>query len=105
MTSLLIHSFLPLHDLTPNTQLTYYLWFDLKLTLICVNEKYLYNLWLPSFRTFTTVRSVDSDEAIKVEGVHAYISAQDVPGKNSLGVIVQDEELFATTEVWVTYQV
>ena len=37
-----------------------------------------------------------------MEGVHSYVSASDVPGDNTLGVIIHDEELFATKEVGIT---
>ena len=44
-------------------------------------------------------RSVNADEALSIEGVHTYVGAQDIPGKNALGVIIHDEELFATKQV------
>ncbi|XP_064622237.1 xanthine dehydrogenase/oxidase-like [Lineus longissimus] len=43
--------------------------------------------------------SVDTSIALTVPGVHAYIDHKDVPGKNTFGVIVADEEVFVTEKV------
>ncbi|KAJ3046276.1 hypothetical protein HDV00_000089 [Rhizophlyctis rosea] len=53
------------------------------------------------------IRSVDPSAALKLEGVVAYISAEDIPGwkpdehhnRNIIGPVVRDEEIFATREV------
>jgi xanthine dehydrogenase large subunit len=43
--------------------------------------------------------SIDSKEALEKEGVVAVLTAEDIPGVNQIGGIIQDEELFATTAV------
>ena len=42
---------------------------------------------------------MDATDALAVEGVHAYVCADDVSGDNMIGVIKHDEELFATKQV------
>ncbi len=43
--------------------------------------------------------SIDYSDALKIEGVVRIFSSQDVPGKNQIGLIIQDEPLFAGHEV------
>ncbi len=43
--------------------------------------------------------SIDTSEAEKYPGVKAVITAKDIPGANQIGGIIQDEKLFADTEV------
>ena len=46
-----------------------------------------------------TCRSVDPSESLSLSGVRTFINADDVPGSNSTGYYVRDEEIFATDEV------
>eukprot|EP01091_Cochliopodium_minus_P007962 TRINITY_DN1784_c1_g1_i3.p1 TRINITY_DN1784_c1_g1~~TRINITY_DN1784_c1_g1_i3.p1 ORF type:complete len:932 (-),score=298.62 TRINITY_DN1784_c1_g1_i3:48-2843(-) len=41
------------------------------------------------------ILSVDTTEALKLEGVEGYFDINHVPGKNKIGDIIQDEDLFA----------
>lgn len=43
--------------------------------------------------------SVNLDAARNLDGIIAVLSADDIPGENQIGGIVQDEELFASSEV------
>ncbi|KAI0225201.1 hypothetical protein L0F63_003442 [Massospora cicadina] len=45
------------------------------------------------------ILAVDPSSALALAGVHHFINHADVPGQNAWGVLVQDEELFATKEV------
>lgn len=46
-----------------------------------------------------TCRSVDPSYSLSLSGVWTFIDADDVPGSNSTGYYVRDEEIFATDEV------
>src|SRR5258705_7805709 len=45
------------------------------------------------------IRSLDIDEASKMNGVIKIFTAKDIPGQNQIGGIVPDEELLANTHV------
>ncbi len=45
------------------------------------------------------LRGVDSSEARQVPGVHAVLTARDVPGDNQVGPVIHDEELLASAEI------
>ena len=45
------------------------------------------------------LEAVDISRALAAPGVHAVLTAEDVPGDNRLGPIIADEELLATNEV------
>lgn len=45
------------------------------------------------------IRSLDTSEAAKMEGVVRIFTAQDIPGENQIGGIIPDEELLAATHV------
>ena len=48
------------------------------------------------------VRAVDATAALEVEGVHAYVDINDVPGSNMVGLgPTRDDPLFADKEVCV----
>lgn len=42
---------------------------------------------------------MDPSDALSLPGVRTFINADDVPGSNSTGYYVRDEEIFATGEV------
>ncbi len=45
------------------------------------------------------LKSLDVAEAKRAPGVHAVLTAADIPGLNDVGPVVHDEELFATSQV------
>lgn len=45
------------------------------------------------------IRDVDVTAALDMPGVCDYVGASDVPGKNTIGPIFYDEEVFASKEV------
>lgn len=45
------------------------------------------------------IKNIDFNETLKVSGVHAVITAKDIPGENQIGGVILDEELFASKEV------
>lgn len=59
----------------------------------------LYGALVLSQRAHAKVLIVDATQALACPGVEAFISAADVPGCNSIGPILTDEECFVTKEV------
>ncbi|XP_078351392.1 xanthine dehydrogenase/oxidase-like [Oculina patagonica] len=57
-----------------------------------------------STRAHANIIAVDPTEALCLPGVKTYISADDVPGNNSMGAL-QDEEVYATDKVTCVGQV
>ena len=49
--------------------------------------------------------SIDASEAMSVSGFEGFFSAKDIPGSNSIGAIIYDEELFASDTVTCVGQV
>lgn len=45
------------------------------------------------------ILKIDLDDALKIDGVVKIITKEDIPGENQIGGIIQDEELFASSEV------
>jgi len=45
------------------------------------------------------IKKLDFSEALKIEGVKRIITSKDIPGQNQIGLIIQDEQLFAESEV------
>ncbi len=45
------------------------------------------------------IKGFDASKALAMEGVHAVITAKDIPGENQIGPIIQDEGLLAETTV------
>ncbi len=45
------------------------------------------------------IKSIDFSAALKIEGVLRIFTAQDVPGKNLFGVVIQNQQLFADDKV------
>lgn len=58
-----------------------------------------------STRPHARLVKVDSSEATGVAGVIGYYSHADVPGSNAIGIVVQDEEVFASDTVTCVGQV
>ncbi|XP_053396021.1 xanthine dehydrogenase/oxidase-like isoform X1 [Mercenaria mercenaria] len=60
----------------------------------------LYMGFVMSKKAYANIKSVDASEALSMPGVVDYISHVDVPGKNTWGAALpDDEEIFATTQV------
>lgn len=45
------------------------------------------------------IKSIDFNETFKVSGIHAVVTAKDIPGENQIGGVILDEELFVSNEV------
>ena len=50
------------------------------------------------------IQKIDFKEALKMEGVVDIISAKDIPSRNQIGSIIEDEQLFADDIVHYKYQ-
>jgi xanthine dehydrogenase/oxidase len=59
----------------------------------------LYAHFVMSPKAHATFRSLDASAALKMPGVVAFFAAKDIPGKNQIGPVFEDEELFAAREV------
>ncbi len=46
-----------------------------------------------------SISSINIEEAIKLPGIHAILSAKDIPGENQMGPVVKDEPCLAQNEV------
>lgn len=46
-----------------------------------------------------TLHGVDDTKALALDGVHCVLTCKDIPGKNQIGSIIQDEELLAIDHV------
>ena len=58
-------------------------------------ENELYLAFVTSTKSHAKILSVDTTEALAVEGVHYYVSAKDIdPSCNNIGSIVHDEKVF-----------
>lgn len=66
-------------------------------------ENMLFGATLRSPHPFATVKSIDLTEAWKISGVEAIITAQDVPGKATYGLIMADQPVFAAVGDDVRY--
>ncbi|CAG8803556.1 7882_t:CDS:2, partial [Racocetra fulgida] len=59
----------------------------------------LYGALVTSEKAHAKILNIDPTQALSIPGVKGFFSAKDVPGKNSWGIILQDEEVFASNEV------
>ncbi|MEN8121604.1 MAG: molybdopterin cofactor-binding domain-containing protein [Bacteroidota bacterium] len=62
-------------------------------------ESTLYGLVFDSPVAHGRIKKLDFQEALKLTGVIKIYTAKDVPGNNQLGIIIQDEPLFAEEEL------
>jgi len=47
------------------------------------------------------LKQVDPSKSLKIDGVVGFVSCQDLePHRNRFGVIIKDEEIFASEKVW-----
>ncbi|KAL1122173.1 hypothetical protein AAG570_003578 [Ranatra chinensis] len=68
-------------------------------------EGELYLCLVTSVRPHARIVSIDSSEALKVEGVVDFVCVRDVPSDNTWGPIEHDEEVFASNKVTCQGQV
>lgn len=66
---------------------------------IPVIEGTLYGLVFDSQNAHAKIINVDYSEALKLYGVVDILTYKDVPGRNQIGAIIEDEPLFAENEV------
>ncbi|KAF2368641.1 Xanthine dehydrogenase small subunit [Trinorchestia longiramus] len=59
----------------------------------------LFGAFVLSTQAKAQIVSLDAEEALALPGVHAVVSAKDLPGKRNITGMVQDEEVFASTSV------
>eukprot|EP01137_Pigoraptor_chileana_P023873 Opistho-2@90910 len=59
----------------------------------------LHGAFVGSTRASARIVSIDASAALSVDGVHGFVCARDIPGKNDCGFIVDTEELFASSIV------
>ena len=62
-------------------------------------EHMLWGATLRSPHPFARIISIDFSAAYKISGVEAIITAQDVPGKKTYGLIASDQPVFASAIV------
>ncbi|OQY27728.1 MAG: xanthine dehydrogenase [Candidatus Cloacimonetes bacterium 4572_55] len=62
-------------------------------------EGLLFAAVLPSPVAHGIIRSLGTDRALQIHGVSALFAAQDIPGENQIGTIIQDEPMLAEKEV------
>ena len=55
--------------------------------------------YVTSKRAHARIVSVDTSKALTLPGVHGYVDHTDVPGNNRWGIVIKEEELFASKEV------
>ncbi|CAG8727867.1 20234_t:CDS:10, partial [Dentiscutata erythropus] len=58
----------------------------------------LYGALVTSQKAHAKILNIDTNQALNIPGVKGFFSAKDVPGNNSWGVIIPDEEVFASKE-------
>ena len=66
---------------------------------ISAGGKTLYGHIVYSPFAAATIRSINFKEAIGLPGIHAILSAKDIPGENQMGPVVKDEPCLAEDEV------
>ncbi|KAJ3642697.1 hypothetical protein Zmor_025458 [Zophobas morio] len=60
-------------------------------------ENELYLAFVTSTKSHAKILSVDTTEALAMQGVHYFVSAKDLdPGKNCMGYVERDEKIFYT---------
>ena len=64
-----------------------------------VNEQLLHGHILYSPHAHARIKSIDTSAAKKLRGVHAVITAKDIPGHNQMGPVIHDEPCLAEKEV------
>jgi xanthine dehydrogenase large subunit len=62
-------------------------------------EGTLFGLVFDSPIAYGKIKKLDFSEALKIEGVVKILTSKDIPGQNQIGLLIQDENLFAESEV------
>ncbi len=52
-----------------------------------------------STKAHAKILDIDPSDALSMSGVKLFLTHEDVPGLNMHGILVQDEEVFATDKV------
>ncbi|ORX63815.1 putative xanthine dehydrogenase HxA [Basidiobolus meristosporus CBS 931.73] len=65
----------------------------------------LYGALVTSKKARAKILNVDAANALQADGVVGFYSAKDVPGNNTWGPVFQDEEVFASTDVYFLGQI
>ncbi|KAF0505922.1 xanthine dehydrogenase [Gigaspora margarita] len=68
-------------------------------------EGELCGAFVTSQKAHAKILNIDPTQALNIPGVKGFFSAKDVPGKNSWGIIIEDEEVFASKEVFYVGQI
>ena len=66
---------------------------------IAVPENVLHGRVVYSRYAHARIRSIDTTEARQLEGVHAVLTWNDIPGENQMGPVIHDEPCLANGEV------
>lgn len=66
---------------------------------IPVPEGTLYGAVVPSPVACGRIHSIDTEEALRQEGIVAVLTAEDIPGENQIGGIIPDEQMLAFESV------
>ncbi|HID39067.1 MAG TPA: hypothetical protein EYP36_06095 [Calditrichaeota bacterium] len=66
---------------------------------IVVSEQLLYGKVVYSPHARARIKAIYLDDARKLRGVHAVLSAANIPGQNQMGPVVHDEPCLAENEV------
>ena len=72
---------------------------ELKFTDDLSFENMIYTKVLRSEYPHAKILDIDTSEALKIEGVVTVLTADDLPGRNSFGVIIPDQPVFADKKV------
>lgn len=67
---------------------------DIPVTASTLHGRVLY-----SQHAHARIRSIDTSEALRLNGVHAVLTWKDIPGQNQMGPVVHDEPCLAADEV------
>ena len=65
-----------------------------------MNDRMLLGKVVFSKYAHAKIKKLNIKKALKVKGVHAILTAKDIPGENQIGGIVPDEPLLAEQSIW-----
>ncbi|CAG8659138.1 915_t:CDS:10, partial [Gigaspora rosea] len=68
-------------------------------------EGELCGVFVTSQKPHAKILNIDPTQALNIPGVKGFFSSKDVPGKNSWGIFIEDEEIFASKEVFYVGQI
>ncbi|MCX6303457.1 MAG: xanthine dehydrogenase molybdopterin binding subunit [Bacteroidetes bacterium] len=64
-----------------------------------VNSQLLHGKVVYSKHPHAVIRQIDINEALAIPGIHAILTAKDIPGENQMGPVIHDEPCLADKEV------